>query len=113
MQWGGELLVADESVKDLRAPELEFYGDNPPRGSAPHLDNAFENEKLFEVGIGQYVLPKPNRLVVIAGGNLHRINSAEGAGDRVRCSVSGFFLSRTAKRGGPDGSAKEGAGAGR
>ena len=39
------------------------------------------------------VLPRPNRLVVIAGGNYHAIKRVDpAAGDHVRCSIAGFFM---------------------
>ena len=92
VQWGGELLVADDTVKDIRLPQPERYGSDQQKLVGSQLDNTYENERLMELGVGQYVLPKPNRLVVIGGGNLHRINGSESAGTHVRCSISGFFM---------------------
>jgi hypothetical protein len=93
VQWAGELLVADESVKNLEYPRIQLYGVDEPKVVGAHLENAFENEKLLDVGVGHYIFPKPNRLVIMAAGNLHRISKASpAAGDNVRCSISGFFL---------------------
>jgi hypothetical protein len=96
VQWGGELLIADESVKDLKRPRLESYGESEMRKVGSQLDNVFESEKMLEFGVGQYVFPKPNRLVIISGGNLHRINPARAGDDLARCSISGFFLAKAA-----------------
>ena len=47
---------------------------------------------LGKLGMGQYISPKPNRLVVIAGGNPHMINKVSpSAGDHGRCTIAGFF----------------------
>ncbi len=80
-RWGGEVLVA-------AIPEgASVYGS----GSA--FDDRSLNEVLQRIGAGQYVSPKPNRLVVIKGGTPHRINPVHpAAGAQVRCSVSGFFV---------------------
>ncbi len=58
-----------------------------------HLDNAWENEKLMEMGTGRYVFPKPNRLVIVAPGCAHCINPlTAAAGDKVRATIAGFFI---------------------
>jgi hypothetical protein len=99
-QWGGELFVADESSRgqDLDAGTAVALRREGTRlkpttvAIPPFLDNKRENAELERVGVGQYIAPKPNRLVVIAGGNPHMINRVSpAAGDRVRCSISGFF----------------------
>lgn len=98
-QWGGELFLADDSeglelgagtVIALRRDGTQL------RPTAVQLtaflDNSRENADLGRMGMGQYVAPNPNRLVVIAGGNAHMINRVSpAAGDHVRCSISGFF----------------------
>jgi hypothetical protein len=85
-RWGGELFIA-------RTPA----GWTPSRGAGSPLDNRRESALLLEVGAGQYVNPKPNRLVVIKNSVLHRINPVlAAAGANVRCSIAGFFVSRAA-----------------
>jgi 2OG-Fe(II) oxygenase superfamily len=85
--WGGELLIADETTKN------DFY-DELRRDSTVHqFDNQAENKYLLNVGMGLYLMPKPNRLVVIAGGNAHAISQVNrSAGNRVRASIAGFFF---------------------
>jgi hypothetical protein len=99
-QWGGELLIADESTR----PE-DVSGEGPVlverRGGAlkatrvripPFLDNTRQDAVLSRQGMGRYIAPKPNRLVVIAGGTPHRINPVnDSAGDHVRSTIAGFF----------------------
>lgn len=93
VQWGGELLVTDETTKNIDYVLVEAVDSPEGKVIGQHLDNSYENKKLIDVGLGQYIVPKPNRLVVIAGGNPHMINKvSSAAGDRVRCSISGFFL---------------------
>ncbi len=77
--WGGELLIADEPDEEL-----------------PIMGHRFETEsysaQLLERGAGRFVMPKPNRLVVLAGAPHAVARVADAAGQNVRASVSGFFL---------------------
>lgn len=78
-QWGGELLLAD------LPPGRRLVRD--------HLDNALESELILDRGVGRYIMPKPNRLVVLRGGVLHQLRKVDpAAGDHVRCTIGGFFL---------------------
>ncbi|MHC5748613.1 MAG: hypothetical protein ACYTXT_43590 [Nostoc sp.] len=87
IQWGGDLLIPDESTKNNDYPLVKVID------SDSDSDSEYDNKKNIDIGIGQYIAPKPNRLVVIAGGNPHRINKIEfAAGDNLRCSISGFFV---------------------
>jgi len=97
VEWGGELLLAHE--RDI-PPEYGVYlhrlrpmtGFADPPAWKSHLDNHDANELLMARGIGSYVAPKPNRLVVIKGGTPHAIAKVRAsAGRRVRASVGGFF----------------------
>jgi hypothetical protein len=100
-QWGGELMIAHESLRGqaLLPRAKQFALENgqlvgaPPVPMDNHLDNSQEDALLAEPGVGRFVLPRPNRLVVLASGVPHRINRvSDDAGDRVRCSVAGFFV---------------------
>lgn len=98
--WGGELLVADPSChgRQWREPALPASeGRSLPKAEAlqarERLKVQAENALLGAVGVGHYIFPKPNRLVVIAGGHPHRVNPvAPQAGAHARATVSGFFL---------------------
>ena len=80
--WGGELLVLAES------------GDIPDTAkTAPHLDHRWEDEYVSKIGVGEWIFPKPNRLVIMSGGVYHSINRIDSsAGDNCRCSIVGFLL---------------------
>lgn len=79
--WGGELLIADRA-------------DDAP--ALPIMAHRFETEaysaELLEPGAGAFVMPRPNRLVLL-GGAAHAVAPvSSAAGHNVRASVSGFFL---------------------
>ncbi len=78
--WGGELLVADTD----------------PSADLPIMGHRFDDEgysaALMEQGEGRFILPRPNRLVVLGGAH-HMVTPVRpAAGSNVRASVSGFFL---------------------
>jgi len=81
-QWGGELFVAEVPEKyDLVTQE-----------SGPHLTHDWWDGYLSERGVGLYIQPKPNRLVLMPAGTWHMINRVDAdAGDNVRCSITAFF----------------------
>jgi len=100
VEWGGELFVAHE--RDVS----EAYGaylhrllpmtdhPNPPPWKS-HLDNQDANDLLMERGIGSYVAPKPNRLVIVKGGTPQAIAKVRpAAGRHVHASVGGVFKKR-------------------
>jgi hypothetical protein len=98
VEWGGELLLSQE--KDIPAEygvylhRLRPMADlpNPPAWRS-HLDNQDANELLMSRGIGSYVFPKPNRLVVVKGGTPYAIaKTRASAGRQVRASFGGFFV---------------------
>ena len=58
-----------------------------------HLDNSEVNETLMEAGVGYFIMPKPNRLVIMKTGNPHMISKVQPtAGDHVRVSVTMFLI---------------------
>jgi hypothetical protein len=103
IEWGGELLLAHErdippeyGVYLHRLRPMEGFPDPPAWKS--HLDNRDANELLMARGVGSYVVPKPNRLVVIKGGTPHSIAKVRAsAGRHVRASIGGFFKRPTAQ----------------
>jgi len=71
--WGGELLVAEDTV---------IQSDSPNRTAETACD-----------GGGVFLCPRPNRLVLLRGGTWHCIKKVESAaGEAFRASVSGFFF---------------------
>jgi hypothetical protein len=90
-QWGGEFLVAPYATREMKYPESKIYKEEP-KYLGSHLDNAFEKEALLKEGIGTYIMPKPNRLVVLTSGVIHSINKvSQCAGNNVRATIQGFF----------------------
>jgi Rps23 Pro-64 3,4-dihydroxylase Tpa1-like proline 4-hydroxylase len=82
--WGGELLVAE-------VPPLYEVKKKPKAG--PHLDHEWEDEYILEHGVGQWIAPKPNRCVLMAGGVYHSVARVDpDAGDHARASIVGFLL---------------------
>jgi hypothetical protein len=82
--WGGELLIAE-----LGEPE-------PDEDDLPIMGYRFEteaySERLLDMGCGSFVMPKPNRLVLLAGAPHMVAPVSPAAGHNVRASVAGFFL---------------------
>lgn len=80
--WGGELLIA----------ELDHESD----ADVPIMAYRFETEaysnQLLEMGCGSFIMPKPNRLVILAGAPHMIARVSPAAGHNVRASVTGFFL---------------------
>lgn len=102
VEWGGELLLAAEGHIP---PDYGVYfhklrpTPDSPEGEpwTSHLDNEDASAFLMELGFGEYVLPKPNRLVFIRGGTPHAVGKVkQSAGRNARASVSGFFKRRLA-----------------
>jgi Rps23 Pro-64 3,4-dihydroxylase Tpa1-like proline 4-hydroxylase len=81
-EWGGELLIGTKRQ------------DNTGRGTAFRRDDTFDELSPTVAGVcaGVFVVPLPNRLVVIRSGVPHRINRVEmAAGTNWRVSIAGFF----------------------
>lgn len=58
-----------------------------------HLNSSELNNYIGD-GIGYYIVPKPNRLVIFKNNILHCIKKVENAaGNHVRASITGFFMS--------------------
>jgi hypothetical protein len=100
--WGGELLIADDTCF---GQELDSYKvattarvvDGKVVGlQREEVPSAFDDRKANAVlsarGVGYYIQPKANRLVVMRNGIPHCIAKVDrAAGENVRCSVAGFF----------------------
>ncbi|MCA9003542.1 MAG: 2OG-Fe(II) oxygenase, partial [Planctomycetes bacterium] len=72
--WGGELMIADEAQEDLSIMAHRF-------------ENEAYSEALLERGMGHFIMPKPNRMVLL-GGAPHAIAPVSpAAGQNVRASV--------------------------
>lgn len=85
--WGGELVFPN--VND------SLENDSNELSNGPIFNKKMER-KLMESFCGEYVSPKPNRLVVIRPGALHYTNRVDSsAGSNIRVSISSFLLRET------------------
>lgn len=86
--YGGELHIACSGAEQ----GVDVTASDPGSEGRP-LDHAELTERLLEAGVGRFVVPKPNRLVVMKPGTLHAVRRVDAdAGDWLRASISGFFL---------------------
>jgi hypothetical protein len=91
-QWGSELLMHNSHIGKVKYPEIAMYNEEK-KILGFHMENQKVSDLLMDEGIGYYVLPKPNRMVVLKPGIIHRINRVdENAGENLRSSITGFFL---------------------
>jgi Rps23 Pro-64 3,4-dihydroxylase Tpa1-like proline 4-hydroxylase len=57
------------------------------------FDDGRQHASMLEIGTGRFVMPRPNRLVILAGGVSHMIAPVSpAAGHHVRGSIAGFFV---------------------
>ncbi|HBD9446786.1 TPA: 2OG-Fe(II) oxygenase [Legionella pneumophila] len=92
INWGAELLINPSPQLDFDYPEVPLIS-NKKKKVGYHLNSAALN-KYADDGIGYYIVPKPNRLVIFKNNILHCIKKVENAaGNHVRASITGFFMS--------------------
>ena len=70
--------------------------ETEPGDELPIMAYRFEtdsySQRLLEVGCGQFIAPKPNRLVLLSGAPHMVAKVSAAAGQNIRASVAGFFL---------------------
>lgn len=102
--WGGELCVMGytEPSSGLAADEpediAEIYAMAGVTGGdyGPEFGQTLRDKKIMEQGHGTFIIPKPNRMIFIREGYSHCIKKVDpSAGDRMRCSIAGFFVKKT------------------
>ncbi len=83
--WGGELMIlADERLTSPTTASVDLAF---AQGTGLHAPSHVEN------GVGTFIFPKSNRLVVMRPKVLHAVNSvADFAGENMRFSLAGFYL---------------------
>lgn len=83
--WGGELMIANPSSGKPDDEEICRKGFDYFRGDRP-------GARSLDPGIGTYLQPVPNRVVLIRGGAFHAVKKVEkAAGLGFRASISGFL----------------------
>ncbi len=89
--WGGDLMLLPSANRPGVASERAVEVVNGDIGPDFDLDN--RDEARVADGIGHFVAPRPNRLVLIAPDVTHRVAPvAAAAGEAVRTAVTGFVL---------------------
>lgn len=100
IEWGGELFLSPQLVPPEfgvflhRLRPMEDHPDPPAWKS--HLDNDDANRLLLETGIGSgigsFVAPRPNRLVIVKGGTPQaQAKVRPSAGRHVHATIGGVF----------------------
>jgi hypothetical protein len=90
--WGAELLIDNDPDSGMQYTHKNVMGLGE-RKIGFHLDPDSISNKMMGYGVGHYILPRPNRLVVLTSQVLHKIKKVEdSAGHNVRASITGFFM---------------------
>lgn len=85
--WGGELMIAD-------APPVRQFARESGK-QAEWLAPQWEDDYVAQRGVGIWIAPKPNRLVLTAPTAYHCVNRIDDdAGTNVRAVVVGFYRNR-------------------
>ncbi|MEM6812632.1 MAG: 2OG-Fe(II) oxygenase [Pseudomonadota bacterium] len=88
--WGGELLMSDTYSYDT----TEENSDTEIDLRRSDWGNTRQEELIQQRGVGHYILPKPNRFVLMKGMNFHTIKKVDqSAGANLRMTLQGFFQS--------------------
>ncbi len=92
ISWGGEMMILEPRYQEIRS-------DSGASLKKP-IEHAFtedriNRQKLSQLILGskhttQFIFPKPNRLVFINPGYLHRVNPTMPFASLPRCSITGF-----------------------
>jgi len=68
------------------------YDSNKDLVSLELFEQKEKNKNLIQYGLGTFVSPKPNRLVLINGGTVHGITRVDpDAGQNMRVTLTGFY----------------------
>ena len=79
IEWGGEFLIS------------EIDADAEGVSSAPTFDNSALSEHIINSGVGSWVSPKPNRMIMNPSNLLHKVSkTTEAAAPRL--SIQGFIF---------------------
>lgn len=88
--WGGELMIADHPDGVDLCRDYKFSNGHKI-SLMNHLDSSEENNILMEMASGVYIIPKPNRLVILKAGIAHKVNKVNSNAE-PRVSCTGFFV---------------------
>lgn len=97
-QWDGSLLIIPKRKARIQQ-KLEVLEGTVRYDSYRHdffpmelFEQEDKYDQVMDYGLGSFVLPKPNRLILINRGVVHGINRVDpDAGEHMRVSITGFF----------------------
>jgi Rps23 Pro-64 3,4-dihydroxylase Tpa1-like proline 4-hydroxylase len=100
--WGGNLMVAsDKTVWDrirlnsepLPGTDLKDSFGELYQTKGVTFDHSIEKKVILNPGLGSFVMPKPNRLVLLSSRVFHKVERVDmAAGSNSRVSLTGFFV---------------------
>ena len=97
-QWDGSLLIIPQGAakikQNMRVMPGTVRNDSYRHDFLPMelFEQKDKYNQILEYGLGDFVLPKPNRLILINAKTVHGINRVDpDAGENMRLSLTGFF----------------------
>jgi len=97
INWDSTLLVLPKGSVDFKQkmpllPGTVQYDSYKDLVSLELFEQKEKNRNLIEYGMGTFVSPKPNRLVLIKGGTVHGVTRVDpDAGQNMRVTLTGFY----------------------
>ena len=97
INWDSMLLVLPKDSVEYKQMMRKLPGTKQPdtyagTGTLEMFEQAEKQKGLIEHGMGYFVAPKPNRLVLINKNVVHGITRVDkDAGENVRLTMTGFF----------------------
>lgn len=97
INWDSTLLVLPRGSVEYKQmmrklPGTKQHDTYKFSGTLEMFEQAEKQKNLIEYGLGTFVSPKPNRLVLIGKNVVHGITRVDSdAGENIRLSLTGFF----------------------
>ena len=97
INWDSTLLVLPKGSVEYRQMLLKLEGTKQKdtyagTGALEMFEQAEKTKNLMDYGMGTFISPKPNRLVLINKNVVHGITRVDkDAGENVRLTLTGFF----------------------
>jgi Rps23 Pro-64 3,4-dihydroxylase Tpa1-like proline 4-hydroxylase len=97
INWDATLLILPKGSVEYKQvmpklPGTKQYDSYKGTGSLELFEQANKVKNLIEYGVGTFVSPKPNRLILINKNVVHGITRVDpDAGENLRISLTGFF----------------------
>lgn len=97
INWDSTLLVLPKNSVNYKQalkpmPGTKRYDTYKDLVGLELFEQSEKNQPIIEYGLGTFVSPKPNRLILINGGVVHGVTRVDpDAGQNLRVSLTGFF----------------------